>query len=170
MFYRSFYATKIPKAKKAAWLDCLFALLESASIKDARKMLVKLTPVLCLFLSLCFTILSSNIIMHLFSSVIINLLDSKLSHPNYGCVECNAKDKEIWVQLEFWVKFQPHFCLIHLLTCFSFFVFILFYLCLSFCFSGNLNPEFSCVPSFELPLHKFNHNLWRHKLLAKSLF
>ena len=34
---------QIPKAKKAAWVDCLFALLGSASVKAASKMLVKLT-------------------------------------------------------------------------------------------------------------------------------
>ena len=39
----SFYAAKIPKAQKAAWLDCLFVLLESLLVKAARKMLVKLT-------------------------------------------------------------------------------------------------------------------------------
>ena len=34
----------IPNSKKAAWLDCLIALLGSACKKAARKMLVKLTP------------------------------------------------------------------------------------------------------------------------------
>ena len=44
VFMCSFYAAKIPKAQKASWPECLFALLESLSIKAARKMLVKLTP------------------------------------------------------------------------------------------------------------------------------
>ena len=35
---------QIPKAQKAAWFDCLFMLLGSASVKATRKMLVKLTP------------------------------------------------------------------------------------------------------------------------------
>ena len=50
VFMCSFYAAKIPKAQKASWPECLFALLifliflESLSIKAACKMLVKLTP------------------------------------------------------------------------------------------------------------------------------
>ena len=44
VFTHSFYAANIPKAQKVIWLDCLFVLLESLSVKTMSKMLVKLTP------------------------------------------------------------------------------------------------------------------------------
>jgi len=36
--------TQIPKVQKAAGLECIFALLGSASVKAAGRMLMKLTP------------------------------------------------------------------------------------------------------------------------------
>ena len=41
---------QIPKVQKAAWHDCLFALLGSARVKAAHKMLVKLTLDLFFFI------------------------------------------------------------------------------------------------------------------------
>ena len=47
-FHQRLYAQllrkKVLKAQKAAWFDCLFALLGSAHVKAASKMMVKLTP------------------------------------------------------------------------------------------------------------------------------
>ena len=43
LFTHSFYARRSQKRKKAAWVDCFFAILGSACVKAARKMLVKLT-------------------------------------------------------------------------------------------------------------------------------
>ena len=43
MFTRSFYARRSQKCKKLLDLSVFFALLGSARVKDARKMLVKLT-------------------------------------------------------------------------------------------------------------------------------
>ena len=39
--YVQLLRTQIPKAQKVAWVDCLFALLGSACLKSARKMLMK---------------------------------------------------------------------------------------------------------------------------------
>ena len=41
--YAQLLCTQIPKAQKADWIYCLFALLGFARVKAARKMLVKLT-------------------------------------------------------------------------------------------------------------------------------
>ena len=42
--YPQLLRSQISKVQKVAWVDCLFVLLGSASIKAARKMMAKLTP------------------------------------------------------------------------------------------------------------------------------
>ena len=43
MCLRAAFALAYPKSQKAAWFDCLFALLGSLCVKAAHKMMVKLT-------------------------------------------------------------------------------------------------------------------------------
>ena len=56
--YSQLLLEKVLKAHKAAWFDCLFALLGSTNVKAVHKMMVKLTPVVPVVLLHSFSVWS----------------------------------------------------------------------------------------------------------------
>ena len=86
VFTRSFYARRSPKRKKVFELTVFFALLGSARVKAARKMLAKLTPdvyllkknraFFCLISPKCWNSIFSRINTSIYAEYFISILFS----------------------------------------------------------------------------------------------